>query len=97
MIKDIVNKEPLSITLSGENASFHFDYLLNFLSIVSSTKHIMTGLIDDKDIQEIVETFLISTWPSEERFDEWTSYNILFITNDLNDSSLLDKINLILS
>lgn len=52
-------------------------------------KHIMTGMCDSTDVKDpvkaalrvkdAIESFLIATWPAEERFDHWREYRIIIV------------------
>jgi hypothetical protein len=63
--------------------------LLTILAPLPINKHIMTGVIDDTDIKDpiedslmikdAIETFLVSSWPDEGRFDEWSDYRIITV------------------
>jgi hypothetical protein len=81
MIKYIVSAEPIAIVLAGIGANEAFDRLLNYLDSHTTTKHIMTRLCDEPMFEDVVNDFLIATWPSEERHDEWSTYYVLTIEN----------------
>lgn len=70
---------PLGISVSGKNAETAFTRLITVLSDCNSNAHIMTALIEEDSIEEILEGFLFGIWPAEERFSEWESYSILAI------------------
>ena len=79
----------LNITTAGWEADESFSTLLTVLATLPINNHIMTGVIKDTDIndpiedslmiKDAVETFLVSAWPSEERFDDWTEYRIIVV------------------
>jgi hypothetical protein len=88
-IKRLASTNVLNITIAGWRADEAFSMLLTVLAPLPTNKHIMTGVISDTDIKDpiegslmikdAVETFLVSCWPDEERFDDWTEYQIVVI------------------
>ena len=82
IIGKIVNLEPLLISISGKKNDIIFDVLLKILSKNRSSHNIMTAKYRDESIDEIVDAFFYSAWPSEEDFDDWTKYSIFLWGND---------------
>ena len=82
IITQVWKWDPLGIFIAGNNSRRGFDRLLSILSSKNDNKHIMTGFFDKKSIEENLELFLISSWPSEDRFDEWENYNILMVGHE---------------
>jgi hypothetical protein len=88
-IKKLASSGVLNITIAGWKADEGFSTLLTILDHLPINKHIMTGVIDDTDIKDpiedsimikdAIETFLASSWPDEERFDDWTEYQIVVV------------------
>ena len=72
---------PLAIAVGGSGARKAFDALIDISSKAKSHDHIMTGLFEDVSIDDAIEQFLFSTWPAEERFDDWKKVAILTIGN----------------
>lgn len=79
LFRNLFLKNPLSISLAGVKSSEYFDLLLEMLSIWPTDRHIMTRRSREIDITEWISDFLMGTFPSEDRFDEWYSYRILVI------------------
>jgi hypothetical protein len=81
LISSLIDLEPQSIVLWGKNATLAFDLLISILSRpeVETGLHIMTNFLDDEELEAAVGSFLRSTWPTEDRFDDWTRYVILSI------------------
>src|SRR5262245_6538396 len=88
-IRKLASTGVLNITTAGWEADESFSTLLTVLAPLLINNHIMTGVIKDTDIKDpiedslmikdAVETFLVSTWPDEERFDDWTEYRIIVV------------------
>ena len=88
-IRKLASTGVLNITAAGWEADESFSTLLTVLALLPINNHIMTGVIKDTDIKDpiedslmikdAVETFLVSTWPDEERFDDWTEYRIIVV------------------
>lgn len=79
----LIAQNPLAIGLFGINARVAFDILISELSDGVQRRHIMTRVSKDSEIEAAVEELLQATWPSEERFDEWTDYAIVNVDGDL--------------
>lgn len=79
LIRDLVDAQPLSISLYGCGAELAFDVLIRDLSDGAIRKHTMTKLIDEGDIHGAIEDFFWATWPSDSRFNEWERYLIIFV------------------
>jgi hypothetical protein len=73
---------PLSICLFGTDAEEAFGALLEVLSYPMAKDHIMTKICHGEIFREGLDDFLESSWPSEERHDNWTSCRILVIGNE---------------
>ena len=88
-IKRFAANNALNVTIAGEKSDESFFILLETLSALPVNKPIMTGVIKSTDVKDpvedslivkdAIERFLISTWPDEERFDDWTEYRIIII------------------
>jgi hypothetical protein len=99
-LRAIIAARPLALVVFGHESRIAFDFVIAELSLKPSNPHIITNVLTEGELGDGVETFLISTWPAEGRFDEWKSYNILFlgdVTSQYLDESykeikmLLDK------
>jgi hypothetical protein len=84
-LKLLVQHQPLAITVCGIGARKAFDSLISVLADGRELKHIMTKLFEENHIESAVEDLLQSTWPSEDRFDEWKSYVALGVGNNISD------------
>lgn len=73
---------PLSICLFGTDAETAFGTLLEVLSHQIASDHIMTKICHGETFREGLDDFLESSWPSEERHDNWTTCRILVIGNE---------------
>lgn len=90
-VRRLAANNVLNITIAGEKSDEGFSVLLETLGSLSLDKHIMTGIFSGTDVKaplkvkdalivkDAVERFLISTWPTEERFDEWREYRIIIV------------------
>ena len=92
IVENLIIKEPLSIVISGKNSSKVFDNLILSLSKKKNEKHVMTGLLEERDFIENLELFFTSSWPSEERFVEWKDYKILFLGKEIKEESVIKNI-----
>lgn len=69
----------VGISVAGERVDESFSILLDNLSRRSMKPHIITGMFKEQEMVSVVEAFLFSTLPSEERFDEWRGYRIIVL------------------
>jgi hypothetical protein len=83
LLRPLIAQSPLAIVLCGINARLAFDMLISELSDGIQRPHIMTRLLEDDEIEAAVEGLLQATWPSDERFDDWTDYAIVNLDGDL--------------
>lgn len=81
IIKQLIAQNVLSIVVAGESPNESFSILLLTLSTIHTIKHIMTGVIESTCTNDIIEQFLVATWPDENRFDYWTEYRLIVIGN----------------
>ena len=79
LIRRILGRAPLAITLAGRWAHPCFDILLAMQSLDQPRPHTMTGVLGGSDIRESIEMFLCSVWPAEERWSEWSRYLIAVV------------------
>lgn len=88
-IKRLAASKPLNLTIAGARSDDGFRILLETLSALPTNKHIMTGVLTNTDVKDpeedspivkdAIEQFLIATWPDEERFEDWSEYQIVVI------------------
>jgi hypothetical protein len=88
-IKRFAATKPLNITIAGTRSDDGFRILLETLSALPTNKHIMTGVLTNTDVKDpeedslivkdAIKQFLIATWPDEERFEDWSEYQIIVI------------------
>jgi hypothetical protein len=83
----LMRNNPLSITIGGEESDGIFSLLLDLLSRFQSLNHIMTAHSFESVISDAIKVFLSSTWPAEERFDEWEGYHVILVGGE---DTLLD-------
>jgi len=100
LVELLCTKSVLAIVVAGREAERAFTSLLEILQIPEASNdygHVMTGIVSSQDEDvEVLETLFYSTWPSEERLDEWKQYHIIVIgCDDFNDKkrSIIDFIN----
>jgi hypothetical protein len=96
LIKKIINLEPLVIAIAGKEKDLIFDLLLQRLSEIETSHHILTKSCEDKDIKNILEDFFMSTWPTEESFDNWQKYSIVFFGKEPSYNLFKEKLKKIL-
>ena len=78
-LEKIISLNPLAIEVAGYNASKAFDLLLKKLSNRTTPHHIMTSVTNSTNIPTILDDLLFATWPTEESFDVWKNYSIIFL------------------
>lgn len=88
LIRRILGRAPLAITLAGRRAHPCFDILLELQSLDQQRLHTMTGVLGGSDIRECIEMFLYSVWPAEERWSAWSRYLIAVV----GEASLCDLV-----
>ena len=76
LFKRLVSRSPLALLLGGSGACEAFDVVLRLLADVDcNAKHTMTKWSPEPMV-DCVSELLQSTWPADERFDEWVAYAI---------------------
>lgn len=80
-LRKVINDNPLSIVISGENTEENFDALLRLQSLSQHHDHIMTY---SEKPSECLDMLFLSAWPAQERHDNWQNYMIL----EIGDSGL---------
>jgi hypothetical protein len=83
LLTALIAQSPLAIALFGINARVAFDRLIANLSDGIQRPHIMTQLLEDDEVDAAVEGLLQATWPSDQRFDDWTDYAIVNLGGDI--------------
>lgn len=81
-LRALVSSQPLAIAVAGAGARRAFDDLIELLSTPEPGEHTMTGVFDTADVKETISGFLYSTWPAEERFDNWKKLAVLVVGHD---------------
>lgn len=66
----------LGITVSGYRAKQSFDLLIGVVSRLAELPHIMTSMMDDIDVGNVLSEFLIASLPDTDRFNDWRSYSV---------------------
>jgi len=92
LIDNIISLTPLAIELAGDFVEKTFDILLNKLSQKETPHHIMTKTCRNLDFNEIIDDYILSTWPAEKSFDAWKKYSIIFLGNKIIYNEFLKKI-----
>jgi hypothetical protein len=78
-LQSVLSSAPLALAVAGVNSRSAFDNLINFVATPKSGPHVMTGLFETSDVSEAASLFLRSTWPANDRFDDWRRHVILVI------------------
>jgi hypothetical protein len=78
-LASLIGQLPLAVVVCGNGARAAFDALICELSKAPTPKHIMSKLCEEQTVEDCVDDFLRATWPADERFDEWDSYQILVV------------------
>lgn len=97
-VKRLALNGVLNITVAGWKVDDAFSALITTLSVLPTEKHIMTSKIAESDIKDqiedsvviknTIEMFLVNSWPSIERFDDWEESHIVVV----GDSNLSQEI-----
>jgi hypothetical protein len=96
-IRKLCEVTPLVVTVSGANASTAFVVLLDELQQALPRVQVMTKSSAGESFREVVEDLLTATWPSEERFDDWSNYSILVVgKNTAAREEMLDDVRSVL-
>jgi hypothetical protein len=85
LVKELVSQQPMAVVVHGSEARAAFALLISELSDGTPRKHVMTKLSQTNDFGTAIEELLHSTWPSEDRFDDWTQYSIVVVGGDLHE------------
>ena len=78
-LSKVVKSEPLGIVICNDKRDFIFEVLLEILSKIKTSHHIMTKTCMKKDF---MEDFFMATWPADESFDLWKNFSIIFLGNE---------------
>ncbi|MBC8044067.1 MAG: hypothetical protein IAF08_11575 [Rhizobacter sp.] len=87
----IISRMPLSVMIAGRNAEQHFDLLLHLLSTNQHEKHTMTYLGEEDELKNTLWQFLHTSYPAEERFEEWKEYLIMIVGENEESQRILSK------
>jgi hypothetical protein len=97
LFRSLAVAQPLSICLFGAAADAAFDTLLGVLSRFSSDGHIMTKLCHGETFQESLDDFLGSSWPSEDRHDNWTHCRIVVVDSGVDYLFYVNQVRMMLT
>ncbi|PIE89288.1 MAG: hypothetical protein CR997_11750 [Acidobacteria bacterium] len=84
-LSEVVKLNPLAIFLAEEAVS-RIDHLFHLLAI-EKTNHVMTYFCENMD--EAAEMLLISSWPAEERFDNWSNYIVYLLDTGISKREVI--------
>lgn len=76
--EQIVQRKPLAMFFTGTEAEALFGCLLTALSVPASPLPMMTNF-SAGELADAVDEFLSSTWPPDERWDEWQGYLLVSV------------------
>jgi hypothetical protein len=88
VIEKMIKKEVIAICVSGKRVDEQFDILIDTQSTMSTKKHTMTYMFDEKNIENILENLFWVVITDGERWDSWKNYLIICI----DDQNISDKI-----
>jgi hypothetical protein len=84
-VEAVFSRDPLAIQLFGMGSAQAFDALIDRQAAARGrSPHVMTGVSETTDLEEAIGDFLGGMFPSEERFDDWTTYDIM-VAGDESD------------
>lgn len=90
-IKKMLDKEVIAICVSGERVKEQFDLLIDTQSLISTDRHTMTYVFDDKNIESVLESLFWGVITDAERWESWKCYLIIVI-GDTDVSSDIKKL-----
>lgn len=90
VLSDVIQCEPVSLYVAGENPEELFDVLLNTTEVMPMDKHIMTNVLRNEKKAGLLEDFFHSVIPGDDRWDEWNFHGIIIY--DKANSNLFDSI-----
>lgn len=90
-IKNMLEKEVIAICVSGKRVKEQFDLLIDTQSLLSTVKHTMTYMFDDKDIESVLENLFWGVITDDERWENWKNY-LLTVIGDPNAASDVKKL-----
>ena len=76
VITQALERECLALFVCGLDAERTFAFLIRKQSELYPTRHTMTRSFVGRTL-DCVGDFLTATWPSEDRFEEWSTYTIV--------------------
>jgi hypothetical protein len=63
----------------GPGTQGFFDALIDCVS--RETGHVIMTRTLEGNLADALDEFLVATWPSEDRFDDWQSYTVVALSN----------------
>ncbi len=84
-LSEVVKLNPLAIFLAEEAVS-RIDHLFYLLAL-EKTNHVMTYFCENMD--EAAEMLLLSSWPAEERFDNWRNYIVYLLDTGISKREVI--------
>lgn len=89
---NILGTMPLAVHFAGKNSDKYFALIFDNKILNKNKKHTMTYVTEDNKTSRWMSDFFYSSWPSEDRFDEWKDHRIIVIGNSALYSKLCKKI-----
>lgn len=83
-VQEVVRALPLVVFVAGPRAAEAFDLLLQCLDTDDPLPQIMTKT-SQGTLDECVGELLQGTWPSDDRYDDWTTYVLAAQRTEIND------------
>lgn len=77
LLLHLLQRLPLGLFVAGFDVQESFDLLIDLVSKNAYSRQIMTGMIEETNIIDAINTYLSSAFPAEEDFDYWVDYKII--------------------
>ncbi|MCX6580338.1 MAG: hypothetical protein NT166_09140 [Candidatus Aminicenantes bacterium] len=88
VVEKMVKKEVIAICVTGKRVDEQFDLLISTQGPISTKKHTMTYMFDEKNIENVLENLFWVVITDGERWDSWKNYLIICVA----DQIISDKI-----
>jgi hypothetical protein len=92
LIDRLAREGVLGITVAGKQTDESFDALIETIGSMMLPKHVMTGVDDSDDVDELVSSFFVAAIPDEARWDDWREYRIIAVGRSEQTQRILDSI-----
>lgn len=92
VVEKMVKKEVIAICVAGKRVDEQFDLLISTQGPISTKKHTMTYMFDEKNIENVLENLFWVVITDGERWDTWKNYLIICVDDQIISNKITSLI-----